>query len=132
MSHWVGMGAPREGKAMGWRTQTNIFQVRKESSLGAAPQGQKQGRVSASEPPHHLPAPAPWSVRTPRHWDPSQAGPSPVPRLPDPQMLGLTQLSNKREQLRKLCSIPPWKSCRVKMATESFSNRRNAAELTAE
>lgn len=28
--------------------------------------------------------------------------------LPDSQMLGLTQLSNEREQLRKLCSIPPW------------------------
>lgn len=67
-----GNGCPPEGQAMGWRTQTNVFQVRKECSLRAASQGQKQGTVSAWEPPHHLPAPAPWSVRTPRHWDPAR------------------------------------------------------------
>lgn len=41
--------------------------------------------------------------------------------LSDSQMLGLTQLSNEREQLHKLCSIPPWNTllplCNV-MATE--------------
>lgn len=52
-------------------------------------------------------------------------------RLPDPQMLGLTQLPNEREQLHKLCSTPPWSTLRLPCemtATESFSNTRSAAE----
>lgn len=48
-------------------------------------------------------------------------------RLPDPPMLGLTQLSNEREQLHRLRSIPPWGTLRLlcaMTATEFWQHQR--------